>query len=203
MSKDFATIIARIFLSAPQAEINRIMSVFFTGIFTRKYISASAAVIYAAAAGCGAFSGAGFAVAADVAAKYLFPPAPQAMLAPPRPYSGICSSFFVRHEARGRFAQQMRGVPYEPPLLITAFNNISEQQYEEGPETYNITRHYCNATVTMNNGQNYAATYIVARNQGFAGIGGLHVSFCVDGLDNWLVRDNDCRSLRASVNKVY
>jgi|GEM_PF-1565507 len=149
-----------------------------------------------------------FAYAADTGGKAYFPPAPerpgvQAAPLSPRPYKGICSNFLVRTEARLRFARQMRRVPHEPRLSIKSFNNIEEVQSQYGPESYDVNRHYCAATVTMTNGQSYPATYIVARGQGFAGIGPLHVSFCVVGLDNWLVRDNDCRSLRAPARSVY
>jgi len=135
-----------------------------------------------------------------------FPPAPKTAapgVNPARPYKGVCNSFWVRREAKIRFAEQMRSVPGEPRLQVKKFTNVAETQDVFGPETYDIDRRYCSATVIMNNGQSYPATYIVARNQGFAAIGGLHVSFCVEGLDKWLIRDNDCRSLRAPVNSVY
>lgn len=145
------------------------------------------------------------AFAADTgSAAFPRPPAAQApAYQAARPYKGICSSFLVRREAKNRFAQQMRGVPNSPRLLIKHFANIEETQATHGPESYDIDRRYCAATVIMNNGQSYDAIYAVARNQGFAGIGGLRVSFCAVGLDNWLVRDNDCRSLRAPQRSLY
>jgi len=138
-------------------------------------------------------------------AQFPAAPAPAAPVAPQtaQPYKGVCNSFWVRHEAKIRFAAQMRDVPGNPRLLVKKFTNVQERQDMFGPETYDIDRRYCTATVIMNNGQSYPATYIVARNQGVAAIGGLHVSFCVQGLDNWLIRDNDCRSLRSPNNSVY
>jgi len=149
--------------------------------------------------------GPSFAFAADTGGRAYFPPAPPqaGSPAPARPYIGICGSFFVRAAAKMRFIRQMRGVPHEPRLRVQSFSNIEEVQSLYGPESYNIDRHYCSATVTMNNGQSYPATYSVASGQGFAGLPGRHVSFCVAGLDNWLVRDNDCRSLRAPSRSVY
>lgn len=149
--------------------------------------------------------GSSFALAADTGGRVYFPPAPAraGSLAPARPYRGICNSFFVRAAAKMRFIRQMRGVPHEPRLRVKSFHNVEEVQSQYGSESYDIDRHYCAATVTMTNGQSYPATYIVAPGQGFAGIGGWHVSFCVAGFDNWLVRDNDCRSLRAPSRSLY
>jgi len=138
--------------------------------------------------------------------KGSFPPAADAQAqapAPAQPYKGICNSFLTRREAKNRFFQQMTNVKGEPRIFVKKFTNVKETQYIKGPETYDIDRHYCSATVIMSDGSSHPATYIVARNQGFAAIGGFRVSFCVEGYDNWLIRDNDCRALRAPVDSVY
>lgn len=182
------------------------MRLFPGKIMLKNYVSA---VLTALSAAAFALPGLQAASAADIGGKTCFPPAPAARQAaqiapvPARPYRGICRSFFVRAEAKQRFARQMRHIPYEPQLYIKAFSNVAEVQYQRGPESYNIDRVYCTAAVIMNNGQSYPATYSVARNQGFAGIGGQNVSFCVAGFDKWLVRDNDCRSLRAPIQSIY
>lgn len=112
------------------------------------------------------------------------------------PDTGMCANQHVLSRASYHFSYQVHHVPHLPRVQIRSFTNITRTRYEPAVTRHNITRHYCTAMVNMNNGTVYPVAYVVAENQGFAGVAGINVDFCVDGFDRWRIYDNACRALR-------
>jgi|GEM_PF-1548650 len=110
--------------------------------------------------------------------------------------TGACSHQHVLSRANYHFSYQVRHIPNLPHLQVKSFSNIIQTRYEPAVSRYNITRHYCTAIANMDNGTSYPVAYVISENQGFAGMGGINVDFCVEGFDRWRVYNNACRTLK-------
>lgn len=109
---------------------------------------------------------------------------------------GVCASDHVLSRVTYNFDHQVRHVPGLARVRIAAMENPALERIEKAPAFYSITRHYCNATAVMNDGSRHSAWYVVEDGQGFAGVAGMNVEFCVDGFDKWRIHDGKCRAIR-------
>lgn len=109
---------------------------------------------------------------------------------------GVCSSDHVLSRVTYNFYHEVRHVPGLAQVRIAAMENPTLERIEKAPTFYSITRHYCSATAIMNDGSRHLAWYMVEDGQGFTGIAGMNVEFCVDGFDKWRIQDGSCLAIR-------
>nr|WP_245411832.1 phage portal protein [Phyllobacterium leguminum] len=108
---------------------------------------------------------------------------------------GICADQRVLKSIVSRFGYQVTHVPNLPTVGISAFSNVQQKRYEAGELPSAITRHYCDATAVLSDGEQRRVWYLIEEGQGFASFGD-NVEFCVAGFDRWNVYDGRCRILR-------
>src|SRR5690606_38691329 len=101
--------------------------------------------------------------------------------------SGVCANNSVLNRITRNFAHQVRHVPNLPQVAITDFHNIRETRYLPAREDRPIGRHYCAATAVLSDGPSRDVWYLIEEGQGYAGIFGDNVEFCVSGFDRWFV----------------
>ncbi|MFC3071784.1 hypothetical protein [Shinella pollutisoli] len=120
---------------------------------------------------------------------------PLAGFAAPAAAGGACGEPAVLETIARDFA---RHAPVYQGIdaTIDAIDGIRLTRAE--PRTADISsveRHYCHADIALSDGGRHDLWYLVEHGMGFAGYG-LHVEFCVAGLDPWHVYGAACRSLR-------
>lgn len=122
-----------------------------------------------------------------------------AMAADPRAHiytdPGICAENRVLNRISSRFNHQVRNVPNLPLVDIVRFDRIRENRYLPEMPDRPIERRYCQAVVTLSDGNHRDVWYLIEHRTGFAGIG-RNVEFCVAGFDRWNVYGGRCRVLR-------
>ena len=111
-------------------------------------------------------------------------------------YSGVCAERWVLGRITSRFRYQVTHVPNLPNVAITNFQNIYENRYLPAQEDRPIGRTYCGAQVILSDGNARDIWYLIEEGQGYAGIVGDNVEFCVSGFDRWYVYNGRCRVLR-------
>jgi len=110
--------------------------------------------------------------------------------------STVCNTPSVLNRISSKFAYQVRHVPNLPQVGISDFHRIHLHRSEPASERWPIARHYCGAKVTLSDGYDRDIWYLIEEGQGFAGMGGNNVEFCVSGFDRWLVYNANCRVLK-------
>lgn len=96
-----------------------------------------------------------------------------------------------------RFRIQTREVHHMPDLSIVAISNIRENRYVPARAGgSSIDRLYCSASAALSDGRQRTVWYMVEYGQGFAGVFGDNVEFCVTGFDRWNVYDGSCRVVK-------
>lgn len=110
--------------------------------------------------------------------------------------SGVCAEGWVLNRITRRFAHQVRHVPNLPQVAISDFHSIRETRYLPAQEDRPIGRRYCGAKAVLSDGNSRDVWYLIEEGQGYAGIGGNNVEFCVSGFDRWFVYNGRCRVLR-------
>ena len=141
--------------------------------------------------GLGLYAGANSAVAADLAASLA--PAPQtASFAD----AGACAYEHVLSSVNYKFYHEVRHVPDLPVVRIKEMAAITATRQEPAATKLNISRQFCRATAIMNDGSSYPVYYMVEFGQGFTGVGGYNVEFCVEGFDKWRIQDGNCRAVQ-------
>ena len=145
------------------------------------------------------------AIRATLTAALLLAPATMARAADliaPGPYAdagpdSFCARDGYLRSIERRFGIQARQVHGQPDLSITGIYNIRENRFLPKVEDVRaVDRLYCKATATMSDGHDRTLWYLVEYNEGFAGMFGDNVEFCLSGLDRWNVYDSYCRVLR-------
>lgn len=147
------------------------------------------------------------AVSAAVAAAAIAP-ASAADLVAPGPYvavapDSLCGETGHLRQIHRGFRTQAREVHHQPELSILEINDFYENRYSPGYDNdldvlpnVNIPRVYCRATAYMSDGQTRTLWYLVEYGEGFAGVFGDNVEFCLSGLDRWNVYNGGCRVVR-------
>lgn len=110
--------------------------------------------------------------------------------------AGACAYEHVLSAVNYKFYHEVRHVPDLPLVRIKAMADIVQTREEPAATKLNVRRQFCRATAIMNDGNNYPVYYMVEFGQGFTGIGGYNVEFCVEGFDKWRIQDGNCRALR-------
>jgi hypothetical protein len=110
------------------------------------------------------------------------------------------SDIAARHQAwwdRGRVPEcdgssVLGSVAQRGGLGNGTFDRVRESRFLQGELT---DRRYCEARITMADGQHSYVYYLIEERQGFASLG-WNVEFCVPGRDPWHVYDGWCRAIR-------
>jgi len=89
--------------------------------------------------------------------------------------AGACAYEHVLSAVNYKFYHEVRHVPDLPVVRIKDMANIVQTREEPA-----ATKLY----------------YMVEFGQGFTGIGGFNVEFCVEGFDKWRIQDGNCRAVR-------
>lgn len=110
--------------------------------------------------------------------------------------AGVCGHQHVLSSVSYKFYHEVRHVPGLPLVGIKDMGNIVMTREEPAATKLNIDRQYCSATAVMNDGSTYPVWYMVEFGQGFTGVGGFNVEFCVEGFDKWRIQDGNCRAVR-------
>ena len=110
--------------------------------------------------------------------------------------AGACAYEHVLSAVNYKFYHEVRHVPDLPVVRIKGMANIVQTREEPAATKLNISRQFCQATAIMNDGNSYPVYYMVEFGQGFTGIGGFNVEFCVEGFDKWRIQDGNCRAVR-------
>ncbi|PPJ47052.1 hypothetical protein C0075_15770 [Rhizobium sp. KAs_5_22] len=108
--------------------------------------------------------------------------------------AGTPSCEQVTGTVSSRLAQNMRSF-LDMDLSIADFGIISESRLEPRDGTHRVERRYCQAKVTMTDGERRQLWFLIESDWGYAGLGS-SVEFCVSGLDPWHVYGAHCKSLR-------
>lgn len=108
---------------------------------------------------------------------------------------GICAEDrYLNRISRG-FDHQVRNVPNLPLVDIVHFDRIRENRFLPQLPDRPIERRYCQAVVTLSDGNLRDVWYMIENRAAFAGTG-QSVEFCVSGFDRWNVYGGRCRVLR-------
>lgn len=110
--------------------------------------------------------------------------------------AGACAYEHVLSAVNYKFYHEVRHVPGLPLVRIKEMANIAATRQELPATKLNIHRQFCQATAIMNDGSSYPAYYVVEFGQGFTGVGGYNVEFCVEGFDKWRIHDGNCRAMK-------
>lgn len=108
---------------------------------------------------------------------------------------GICAEDRHLNRVSRGFDHQIRNVPNLPLVDIVRFDRIRENRFLPQLPDRPIERRYCQAVVTLSDGNHRDVWYLIESRAGFAGIG-QSVEFCVSGFDRWNVYGGRCRVLR-------
>lgn len=108
--------------------------------------------------------------------------------------AGTPSCEQVTGTVSSRFAQNMRSFR-GMDLSVADFGIISESRLEPRDGTHRVERRYCQAKVTMTDGERRQLWFLIESDWGYAGLGS-SIEFCVSGLDPWHVYGAHCKSLR-------
>uniref|UniRef100_UPI00261FF5CD hypothetical protein n=1 Tax=uncultured Bartonella sp. TaxID=104108 RepID=UPI00261FF5CD len=101
--------------------------------------------------------------------------------------AGACAYEHVLSAVNYRFYHEVLHVPGLPLVRIKEMANITATREEPAATKLNVRRQFCQATAIMNDGSSYPAYYMVEFGQGFTGVGGYNVEFCVEGFDKWRI----------------
>ena len=85
---------------------------------------------------------------------------------------------------------------WESGLSISGFTGIVEVGYRSDGLDF-LARRYCMGSALLSNGKARKVTYAIGgSDQGWLGIAGFGVEWCIDGLDRNLAYGADCRAAR-------
>lgn len=141
--------------------------------------------------GLGFYACVNSATAADLAASL----APQSQASSVND-AGVCGYKRILWEVGYKFRQEVHNVPGLPVVHIDQVKDIEMTRGENPATKLNIPRQFCRATAIMNDGSSYPLYYMVEYGQGFTGVGGYNVEFCVEGFDKWRIQDGNCRAVK-------
>ncbi len=110
--------------------------------------------------------------------------------------AGVCGYKRILWEVGYKFRHEVRNVPGLPPVHIEHVTDITMGRGENPATKLNIPRQFCRATAIMNDGSSYPLYYMVEYGQGFTGVSGYNVEFCVEGFDKWRIQDGNCRAVK-------
>lgn len=80
-------------------------------------------------------------------------------------------------------------------FLIEDITSIKSLRQTTAQRPERVSRRYCQAEAQFSNGRSGKLHYLIEEGAGFVGAG-YGVSYCIDGLDPWRVRDGFCRTVR-------
>jgi hypothetical protein len=105
-----------------------------------------------------------------------------------------CNDPMVLGTISSRFAS--RETYWDSGLSIVGYDRVVEVGYRSNGLDY-LARRYCMARVTFDNGKSSKLTYAIGgSNNGWLGVLGYGVEWCIDGLDRNFAYGGACRAAR-------